>query len=150
MKARRDIERRIEKEKQKITDLLGQIERGQAFIEGLQEALKMLPRDESNNKPKRGKRTLRSGSDMAKVRDLIEECGKPMYISQIVTGLGKPDTKANRLSVAGSLSRYVRAGEIFKRVKPNTFGLIDMDNLPEEVELPPDFGTEETRKQDST
>jgi hypothetical protein len=141
MKARRDIERRIEKERQKIADLRSQIEHGEGVIQGLQEALKLLPKGETS-KPRKGKGALRPGSDMARIRDLIEQTGKPLYISEIVTGLGKPDTKANRLSIAGSLSRYVRAGEIFKRVKPNTFALIDMDIL-DESELPPDFGAEE-------
>ena len=142
MKVRRDIERRIEKERQKIADLRSQIEHGEGVIQGLQEALKILPKDEDGKPRRKGKGTIRDGSDMAKIRDLIKQTGGPMYISAITTGLGKPNTKANRLSIAGSLSRYVRAGEIFKRVKPNTFALIDMDSSPE-VELPPDFGTEE-------
>jgi hypothetical protein len=145
MKARKDIERRIEKENQRITDLRSQIERGEAFIQGLHEALKMLPKDENNSKPRKGKGALRAGSDMAKIRDLIQQAGKAMYISDLVTGLGKPNTKANRLSIASSLSRYVRANEIFKRVKPSTFALRDMEDLPE-VELPPDFGAEEIGK----
>lgn len=141
MKARRDIERRIEKEKQIIADLQSQIEHAEGVIQGLQEALKLLPKDE-NIKTRKGKGALRPGSDMAKIRDLIEQTGKPMYISEIVTRLGRPNTKANRLSIAGSLSRYVRAGEIFKRVRPNTYGLIDM-SIAEEPGLPPDFGAEE-------
>jgi hypothetical protein len=141
MKARKDIERRIEKEKQKIADLRSQIEHGEGVIQGLQEALKLLPKDESS-KTRKGKGALRPGSDMARIRDLIEQAGKPMYISEIVTRLGRPNTKANRLSIAGSLSRYVRANEIFKRVRPNTFALIDM-SISDESELPPDFGAEE-------
>ena len=141
MKARRDIERRIEKENQKITDLRSQIEHAEAFIQGLQEALRMLPKSEGD-KTRRRKVAIRPGSDMAKIRDLIKQTGRPMYIGEIVTGLGRPDTKANRTSIAGSLGRYVRFGEVFKRVKPNTFALIDMESLPE-VELPSDFGAEE-------
>ena len=141
MKARRDIERRIEKEKQKIADLKSQIEYVEAFIQGLQEALRVLPKH-YNDKARKGKGTIRPGSDMAKIRDLIKKTGRPMYIGEIVKGLGRPDTKANRTSIAGSLGRYVRFGEVFKRVRPNTFTLIDMESLPE-VELPPDFGAEE-------
>jgi len=141
MKARRDIERRIDKEKQKIADLQGQIEHTEAFILGLQEALKVLPKGE-NGKPRKGKGIIRQGSDMAKVRDLIKQTDRPMHIGEIVTGIGRADTKANRMSISGSLGRYVRIGEVFKRVRPNTFALIHMD-ISNIVELPSDFGAEE-------
>ena len=144
MDIRKDLGRRIDKEREKVLQLRSELDRSEAFILGLQEALKMLPK-EGGRKPRKRKMSLRPGSDMAKIRDLIKQNGRPMYISEITTGLGKPNTKANRLSIAGSLSRYVRAGEIFKRVKPNTFALIDMDSSPE-VELPPDFGAEEIGK----
>jgi hypothetical protein len=147
MKARRDIERRIEREQQKIADLKSQIEYAEAFIQGLQEALKVLPKHD-NDKARKGKGTIRPGSDMARIRDLIKKTGRPMYIGEIVKGLGREDTKANRTSIAGSLGRYVRLEVVFKRVKPNTFALIDMDSVPEaepppDVELPQDFGAEE-------
>lgn len=141
MKARKDIEKRIDKEQQKITELQSQIERSESFIQGLREALKMLPRDE-DTKPRKGKGLLRPGSDMAKIRDLMAQVGKPMHITQIVVGLGKENIKANRMSISGSLGRYVRMGNIFKRVGPNQFALIDMD-ISDSVELPRDFGAEE-------
>ena len=65
-----------------------------------------------------------------------------MYISEIVTGLGRPDTKANRMSISGSLGRYVRKGFVFCRPGPNLFSLIDMKENTS-VGLPADFGTEE-------
>ena len=98
--------------------------------------------DNENGKARKGKGVLRQGSDMEKIRDIIRQTGRPMHISEIVTGLGRADTKADRVSISSSLSRYVRAGEVFKRVKPNTFALIDMDTLSE-AEFPPDFGAEE-------
>ena len=143
MKARRDIERRIDKEQQNITELKSQIELAESFIKGLQEALKMLPKDD-NGKPRKGKGALRSGSDMAKIRDLITQSGKPLRIEEIIIGLGKPDTKANRMSISGSLGRYVRKGEIFNRVGPNQFSLIDME-VTDTFELPPDFGSDELK-----
>jgi len=146
MKARNDIERRISREQQKILGLQGEIERAQSFIQGLQEALKMLPKD-GVTKPRKGKGLFRAGSDMARIRDLILQAGKPMHITQIVIGLGKENNKPNRMSIVGSLGRYVRAGDVFKRVEPNTFSLIDMDTS-NEVELPSDFGSEEVQPED--
>lgn len=151
MKARKDIERRIEKEQQNILDLQKQINHLEAFIKGLQEALKMLPKDdESIERPKKGKGTVRPGSDMDKIRLLIETSGHPMHVGEIVTGLGKPDTKENRMSITGSLGRYVRKGIVFSRPGPNQFSLISLstnentENL--DNELPPEFGSEEIQK----
>jgi hypothetical protein len=143
MKARRDIERRIEKEQQQIIELNSQIEHAEFFIKGLQEALKMLPKD-NDSKARKGKGTVRPGSDMAKIRDLIRQAGKPLRIEEILIGLGKSDTKANRMSIAGSLGRYVRKSEIFNRVGPNLFSLIDME-VTDMSELPPDFGSDELK-----
>jgi hypothetical protein len=142
------IERRIEKEQNRIHELQVEIEHVQSFIEGLQEALKMLPKEKNlTTTTKGGKREIRSGSDMAKVRDLIKQVGRPMSVGEIVTGLGKPDTKENRASLSGSLGRYVRKGEIFSRPKANTFSLI---GIISEIsnKLPPDFGIEETPDDD--
>lgn len=141
MDARKDIQKRIDKERQKITDLQSQIERSESFIQGLQEALKILPRDGTIKSSGRGM-AIRQGSDMAKIRDLIKRNERPMRIGEIVTGLGRPDTKANRMSISGSLGRYVRKGFVFCRPGPNLFGLIDMKNNTA-VGLPPDFGAEE-------
>lgn len=140
MKARTNIERRIDKERQKITELQIQVERAEAFIQGLQEALKILPKDD-NGKPRKGRGTLRPGSDMAKIRDLMVQAGKPMHVTQIVISLGRENNKANRLSITGSLGRYVRRGEIFRRVGANLFTLIDTNNS-KEIDLPSDFGME--------
>ena len=146
MTYRRNIERRIEKEQNKINELREQINRTEVFIEGLQEALKMLPKD-TNSSPRKGKGAIREGSDMAKVRDLIKRAGRPMRIEEIVAGLGRPDTKANKMSLSGSLGRLVRNGVVFNRPKANTFSLIGMQ-VESIDELPPDFGVEEITSDD--
>ena len=143
MNTRGDIEKRIDKERQKITEYQVQIAHSEAFIQGLQEALKLLPKD-GIIKRRKAKASLRPGSDMAKVRELLKQAGKPMHIKEIVIGIGRSDTKPNRMSIAGSLGRYTRNEEIFKRVGPNKFGLKAMDyeeDIP--IQLPPDFGEDE-------
>jgi hypothetical protein len=141
MDARKDIEKRIEKEKAKITELQNQIELSQSFIQGLQEALKILPRNGTIQSSRRGS-TIREGSDMAKIRDLIRERERPMHIGEIVIGIGRENTKANRMSISGSLGRYVRKNIVFNRPRPNTFSLINMKETTD-VEIPSDFGSEE-------
>ena len=96
----------------------------------------ILPKAEREAAPKLVE--FRAGSAPAKVKALLEKFGKPMHITEIVTGIGKENTKPNRLSLGGTLSRYVREGYGFTRPAPNTFGLPDME--PPEDELPEGFG----------
>ncbi len=143
MTYRRSIERRIEKEQNKIKELQDEINRSELFIQGLQEALRILPKDNSRT-PRKGRGEIREGSDMAKVRDLIKQTGRPMRIEEIAIGLGRPNTKANKMSLAGSLGRLVRKGIVFNRPQANTFSLIGV----KVDELPPDFGAEEIPNDD--
>jgi len=144
MDIRNELGKRIEKGKQKILDLKIQIEREEAFIQGLNEALKMLPKEKTISSPQIV--VLRDGSAVKKIYDLLQQSGKPLHIVDILTGIGKQNTKSNRLSIAGSLGRYVRNGNIFKRTGPNQFALIGMDSPKEDnedvVDLPFDFGKE--------
>ncbi len=149
MSARTDLEKRIEKEKQKIADLRSQIERSEAFMQGLQEALSMLPKEKETRPSKsKVKGKIRCGSDMEKVYNLLRQNISPMHISEILVGIGKENTNANRMSLAGSLGRYVRNGKIFKRVGPNSFSLIDTTGTrsTRTIELPPEFGAKNVTK----
>ncbi|MEN8615456.1 hypothetical protein ABFB09_09355 [Dehalogenimonas sp. THU2] len=130
--ARVNIEKRIEKEKQKIVDLRQQVERSEAFIQGLQEALQMLPKEKVEPQTK-SSGYLRPGSDMQKIQELLKRTGHPLPIDEIIGKIGKQVSNATRASIASSLSRYVRKNEIFSRPGPNTFGLIEFasNEIPE-------------------
>ena len=145
MAIRTELEKRIEKERQKITELQRQLDRAAAFAQGLQEAMKMLPKDRQVEVIK-GKGFLRPGSDMQKVQEILLRTGRPMHITEILPALGKPCTKTTVASICSSLSRYVRRGEIFKRVGPNQFYLVELESSPADskdgIDLPPDFGKE--------
>ena len=101
--------------------------------------MKLLPRDGAgaNND-----QILRPGTTLAKARDAIKKAGKPLHVSEILKLVEKPADKKNRVSLGGSLSGYVRRGEIFTRPAPNTFGLKEFDkeaSLPDD-QLPESFG----------
>jgi hypothetical protein len=152
MSARTDIEKRIEKEKAKINDLKSQIEKNESFILGLQEALKMLPKEKEaqNGQAKTNKdnttTSFRVGSDVEKAYNLLRGTGKSMHISEILIGIGKEDTKINRLSLSSSLSRHVRKNDLFKRPLPNSFALIETPDIENpSLDLPPNFGAEEVK-----
>jgi hypothetical protein len=139
MSVRVDLEKRIEKEKQKVVELKDQLSKAESFMLGLQEALKMLPKEQGIGSIE-ANGLLRPGSDIQKVQDLLRKNKEPMYIVDILKGINKPNTKENRASVGGSLNRYARKEEIFKRVGPNQFSLLEFTDYNQAEDLPVDFG----------
>lgn len=123
MSARSQVEKKIQAKQEEIADFEAQIEKAQAYIQAMQEVLRLLPREEgdtvsSENLP-------RHGSAMAKTRELLLETGKPMHITDILKGIGKENTKSQRLSVSGSLRSYARKGQVFTQEGGNVFGLVE-------------------------
>ncbi len=141
MRLREDLLKKIEKKLQEIRELESQIREANAYIHGLQDVLKLIPRDVIDEK--KTEHVLRPNSDMAKARDFLRTKGKAMHVGEILDGIGKGDTKPNRLSLSGSLGDYVRKGEIFTRPEPNTFGLTEFQSakpIESMSEPPEDFG----------
>ena len=105
-----------------------------AYLQGLQDAMKMIPKEPDASKPV----VLREGSDVAKARDALKKAGQPLHIGDILTAIGKPTDRDSRISLSGSLAAYVRDGKIFTRPHPNTFGLLEFNgsqNRKDEVAL---------------
>jgi hypothetical protein len=120
---REEFNRRIEKKQQEITDLEWKLREGRAYLQGLQDSLRLLPKD-SNMASSQPEPVLRPGSVVARARDAIRTAGQPQHITQLITALGRPNDKKNRLALAGTIAAYARKGQIFVRTAPNTFGLI--------------------------
>lgn len=134
MSARKKIEKDIDGYKTANSDIDNQIEAlkaekaaNDAAIDALEKALKYIPKDDEDEKPAQ----LRYGSDMARAREVILQKGKPLYIMDLLDALGKEQTKKNKLSVAGSISSYVRNGQFFTRPAPNTFGVVEFEQQKE-------------------
>lgn len=122
MELQREIDRRIEKKKQDISELERQLGEARAYLLALLDTAKWLPK--SGDKEV----TLRPGSDLARARDFIKVHGRPQHVADILKGLGKEVNKANKISLSGSLGGYARKGVIFTKPAPNTFGLIEFEN----------------------
>lgn len=136
MGARQKIESLIEKKRQESAELQSQIDKNEIYIQGLLDSLRFLPKEQESTEPK-AESHLRAGSDVYKAREFLKAAGRPMYIMDILKGIGKEANKSNRVSVSGTISWWVRKGQIFTRPSPNTFGLVEFDVLPlgEEGEL---------------
>jgi len=145
MADRRKLEERIKKKEQEIEMLEEQLKEARVYIHALHDVLKMFPRDPYTSGD--AETALRPGSLAAQARDVILKRGCPLHVSEIVKGLGKEPNRANKTAVGGSISAYVRKGEIFTRPGPNTFGLIELRQKGSPASDPPaDFGVDRAAK----
>jgi hypothetical protein len=141
MGVRGNFQKLIDKKQQEIHALEIQVREASAYIQALQDSMKLLPRDTDVNVE--SEHTLRAGSTLAKTRDLLRKSGSPLPINEILKQLGKPQDAKHRLSLAGTLSGYVRKGRVFTKTAPNTFGLLEFGVVApvEEDDLPAEFGS---------
>lgn len=136
MGVRQDFERRIAKKEQEITELELQLRDARSYVQALQDAMKIVPKDMLEQTA--SGRGLRPGSALSKARDAIKKAGKPLHVQEILKAIGKPQDKNNRVSLSGSLSFLVRKKEIFTRPEPNTYGLYELNS--DGTKLPDTFG----------
>lgn len=136
MNLKRRLEERIQRKEKEIQQLEAQIGEAKAYIQGLQDTLKMLPREKGETEI-----TIRSNSLPGKALQALRKAGKPLHIKDLLKALGQEVTRKNRSSLSGSLGAYVRQNEIFTRPSPNTFGLTEWGESPSnEDDLPDEFG----------
>ncbi|MGH7484138.1 MAG: hypothetical protein ACREMY_00865 [bacterium] len=139
---REEIQRRIEKKQAEWSELERELDRqraaAEAYVQALQDMLKVLPRDVNEVKPET---YLRPGGAMARTRELILAQGHPLHVNDILKGLGKPTERGVRTSLSTSLNVYARKGEVFVRTGPSTFGLLELGHSSAaEAEPPAGFG----------
>jgi len=140
MGIRENFQKLIDKKQQEISQLELQAREAKAYIQALQDSMKFLPREGSSNTS--SDHALRPDSALAKARDAIKTAGTALPIAEILKAIGKPQDKKHRVSLAGTLSSYVRAGKVFTKTAPNTFGLLEFGNVQSDVgeDLPEEFG----------
>lgn len=144
MGVRENFQKLIGKKEQEVAELELRIRETRAYIQALEDSMKLLPRDMNVEID----HTLRPDSALAKARDAIRGAGSPLPISDILKALGKPPDKKNRVSLAGTLSNYARKGKVFTKTAPNTFGLVEFARTApaatsSDSELPEEFGSME-------
>lgn len=139
------LEDKIKRKEQEIIEFQAKIREANAYIQALQEAAKLLPREEARNS--KGEAVLRPGGSAHKAFLALQTAGKSMHITEVLKAIGMPNNKTNRISLGGTLARYSRNKEVFARTGPNTFGLIESgtsDEPPEDFGmLPPEDRDEE-------
>lgn len=117
------LEDRIKRKEQEIVEFQAKIREAQAYIQALQDATKLLPREEARSG--KTETMLRPGGSAQKAFTALKEAGGPLHIKDILKAIGLLNNKNNRISLGGTLARYARNNDIFKRTAPNTFALIE-------------------------
>jgi hypothetical protein len=137
---REDLARRIERKRAEIVELEMQVRIAKEYLQALEDTFKLVPKDASNGD---GEAELRPNTALSKARDAIRAAGRPMHLTELLTAIGKGQSRNERAGLSGTLAAYVRRGEIFTRPAPNTFGLIGMkaaEPVEEQTVPPPGFG----------
>jgi hypothetical protein len=149
MNERKKVEERLRRKEAEIRAFEEQIRDAKVYMQALQDVLKLLPKDaeEQSN----AEAVLRSGSAVARAREVILRRKEPTHLNVLVQELGLELTREAKASLSGSLAAYVRKGEIFTRPAPNTFGLVELGHKDEAASSPPDdFGAIETEESEET
>jgi hypothetical protein len=138
MGMRENLQKLISKKQEEIATLELRITETKAYIQGLQDSMKLLPKDANGS----AEYALREGTTLAKVRDAIKAAGTPLTVTDLLKAVGKSQEKKNRISLAGTLSGYARDGKVFVKTAPNTFGLIESKPAyqMDEEDIPEEFG----------
>jgi hypothetical protein len=118
-----DLNRRVERKRQEIASLEQQLAMGKAYLQAMEEALKLAER--THSRARQPGHSLRKGSMPAMAYPVLRRMGRKVYLVPLLEEMGVPVTAKNKRSLASSLSAYARRGEIFTRPEPNTFGLIE-------------------------
>jgi len=136
MSLRVELQKRIERKNTEIREHEEFIRQAQAYIQGLQDTLKLIPKEDEFGQPNTA---FRHGSNVAKARDVLVAAARPMHIIEILKAMGQPTDKKHRLALAGSIASYARKDQVFKKTAPNTFGLLDFEEeipiMPEPMDL---------------
>ncbi len=125
MTARAELRKLIEKKRDEMAALQTKVRESEVYIRALEEALQVLPSRERVDNGNAGG-VLRQGSKAALARQAILAAGRPMHVEEILQAMKQESTRSNRVIIGGSVSAYVRKGEIFTRTAPNTFSLIEL------------------------
>jgi len=136
------IKSRIKKKNKDIQSLKAdqrelemKLREAQAGLQELEEMIKHIPGSGSGASDTS---SVRKGGSIDKAIRALKDAGKPMYIDEILGALGTEVTSKNRKALSAQLNSYRRAGRIFTRDHPNTFGLHEWEGSENEPEAEED------------
>lgn len=124
------IHDRLRKKEAEVSSLEEKLRNARVYVQALTDVLRALEGEAASDGE------LKSGTMIAQAREALLKAKRPLHVDELLGAIGRPsDSKS---SLTGSLAAYVRREEIFTRPAPNTYGLIEMEDVSNAP--PPDFG----------
>jgi predicted transcriptional regulator len=76
------------------------------------------------------RKTRRKGrSQISIIYDILLDARQPLHITDIIARAKQNfDVELDRESIVSSLTKKVKSGTMFKRIKPNTFTILDSEH----------------------
>lgn len=125
MGAIENLQKLYDKKQQEIRQLEIKLREATAYLQALQDSIKVLSREANGPAGESEEQTLRAGTSLAMARDVLRAVGKPLHVTEILKQMGKPADKKARVSLGSTLASYARDRQVFTRPLPNTFGLLE-------------------------
>ena len=133
MGLREELQRKCDRKAQENRDLEQQarelqtcIRENNSYIQALQDTMRMLDKEPATAVIGRtGEAIVRPGSSVANAIEILKKSGKAMHVNEMLKLMGKPITRNTKAALSGTLSPYVKRGQIFTRPAPNTFALVE-------------------------
>lgn len=119
----------IESLRDQIGRIQGEIKQHESYLQALEDTLRLVDKNVVPGDETRSDVSLKEGSDLAKVRDVLKAAGHPLHIKEIMHKMGIPFSAKTRASLVGSIGQYARKGRVFVRAGKNIFGLLEMMKL---------------------
>lgn len=142
MGAKGSLQKLADRKEAEIRNLKLQIAQAEAYLQAIQDSIKVLPKEHSDAG---AEPELRSGTLLSQARDILKAEGKPLHVNEILKKMGRSVDKGNRISLSGSISAYARKQMIFKKTGPNIFTLVGMSSQAAEPQgeedVPENFGS---------
>jgi len=109
----------------------------QGEITGLEEALKLMPKESSESSFKKDVASMRKDSTVTYAYDVLQKAKNAMHVDDILEQMGG-GTKDDKHALASQLNYNSRNDRIFRKTAPNTFELLFWD-----VPLPSSLNNEQ-------
>jgi hypothetical protein len=128
-----DLIAAIKKKQALVSKLQAELDEARTLLEsGLQETKGLgraghpdLRASGSRRKTKRGKTGYKHHSSVGRAIRVLKKANKPLHIDELISLMEKRGRKVKKTTMVGNLARYIKAGRMFSRPAPSTFGLIE-------------------------
>jgi hypothetical protein len=129
MGAIENLQKLYDRKQQEVRQLEVKLREASAYLQAIQDSMKVLSREANGATVDSEEQTLRPGTSLALARDVLRASGKALHVTELLKQMGKPTDKKTRVSLSSTLASYARDGQVFTRPAPNTFGLLEFSTI---------------------